>query len=102
MRILLCSLLLGLSLPVHAQELRVLTTERPPFFYLEGGELPDSSSDDVPGTEPTTDRVWLDPGTRRLQLDASGTGTRVRDHPVLSGGVAARLLVRDDVDPTLL
>lgn len=39
MRILLCSLLFGLSLPVHAQELRVLTTELPPFFYLEGGEL---------------------------------------------------------------
>lgn len=38
MRILLCSLLFGLSLPVHAQELRVLTTELPPFFYLEGGK----------------------------------------------------------------
>ncbi|GMR24085.1 MAG: ABC transporter substrate-binding protein [Acidobacteriota bacterium] len=38
MRILLCSVVLGLSLPTHAQELRVLTTELPPFFYLDGGE----------------------------------------------------------------
>ena len=37
MRILLCTLLLGLSLPIGAQELRVLTTELPPFFYEDGG-----------------------------------------------------------------
>ena len=39
MRILLCTLALGLSLPASAQELRVLTTELPPFFYRDGGEL---------------------------------------------------------------
>lgn len=40
MRILWCILVLGLSLPAPAEELRVLTTELPPFFYRDdAGEV---------------------------------------------------------------
>jgi hypothetical protein len=43
-------------------------------LYIEGGELPESTADAgrVEGAEPPMDRVWLDPKTRRLQLDAAG------------------------------
>lgn len=41
-------------------------------LYLEGGELPEAVADEVAGGEPPTDRVLLDPKTRRLQLDAAG------------------------------
>lgn len=43
-------------------------------FYLEGGELPESVGADgesVAAAGPA-DRVWLDPKTRRLQIDAVG------------------------------
>jgi len=41
-------------------------------LYLEGGELPESVEDESAGPEGPSDRVWLDPKTRRLQLDAIG------------------------------
>jgi hypothetical protein len=48
-------------------------------LYLEGGELPESIE---PGDENTldagpADRVWLDPKTRRLQLDAVGSAIEI-------------------------
>ncbi len=46
-------------------------------LYLEGGELPEPQSDDGVSTDGPTDRVWLDPKTRRLQLDAAGTAIEI-------------------------
>jgi len=42
-------------------------------LYLEGGEPPESVGEEGASTEGPTNRVWLDPKTRRLQLDAEGT-----------------------------
>ena len=46
-------------------------------LYLEGGELPEPFSDDGVSTDGPTDRVFLDPKTRRLQLDAAGTAIEI-------------------------
>ena len=46
-------------------------------LYLEGGELPESVEDESAGPEGPSDRVWLDPKTRRLQLDADGAAIEI-------------------------
>lgn len=46
-------------------------------LYLEGGELPESVEDVDAGPEGPSDRVWLDPKTRRLQLDAAGAAIEI-------------------------
>jgi hypothetical protein len=48
-------------------------------LYLEGGDLPESIGDESSGAVGPTDRdrVWLDPTTRRLQLDAVGTAIEI-------------------------
>ena len=55
---------------VSGRERRVQSGEGE--LYLEGGELPESVEDDGASAEGPSDRVWLDPKTRRLQLDAAG------------------------------
>jgi hypothetical protein len=42
-------------------------------LFLEGGEPAVSGADD----ESAADRIWLDPATRRLQLDAAGTAIEI-------------------------
>lgn len=42
-------------------------------LYLEGGELAESVEGGSPSPDALADRIWLDPVTRRLQLDANGT-----------------------------
>ena len=46
-------------------------------LYLEGGELPESVENESSGSEQPADRVWLDPKTRRLQLDAAGAAIEI-------------------------
>jgi hypothetical protein len=58
----------------HGRERRVQSGEGE--LYLEGGEPAPTSADDAPG-EARADRVWLDPGTGRLQLDAADMAIEV-------------------------
>jgi hypothetical protein len=60
---------------VSGRERRVQSGEGE--LYLEGGELPESVEDESAGPEGPSDRVWLDPKTRRLQLDADGTAIEI-------------------------
>lgn len=46
-------------------------------LYLEGGELPESVEDASANAAGPEDRIWLDPKTRRLQLDAAGTAIEI-------------------------
>ncbi len=46
-------------------------------LYLEGGEPPESVEADGASADGPRDRVWLDPKTRRLQLDAAGTAIEI-------------------------
>jgi hypothetical protein len=46
-------------------------------LYLEGGELAESAGEDRDRADGPTDRVWLDPATRRFQLDAAGTAIEI-------------------------
>jgi hypothetical protein len=46
-------------------------------LYLEGGELPEFAENQSTGPERPTDRIWLDPKTCRLQLDAAGAAIEI-------------------------
>lgn len=63
------------SVVVRRRERRVQSGEGE--LYLEGGELPDSVEDESAGPEGPSDRVWLDPNTRRLQIDAVGAAFEI-------------------------
>jgi hypothetical protein len=60
---------------VSGRERRVQSGEGE--LYLEGGELPESAEGDAAGPEGPSDRVLLDPKTRRLQIDAVGTAIEI-------------------------
>jgi len=46
-------------------------------LYLEGGDLPESAESESAGADQPSDRVWLDPKTCRLQLDAAGAAIEI-------------------------
>ena len=47
-------------------------------LYLEAGEPSEPvEEDDVANTERSADRLWLDPKTRRLQIDAKGAAIEI-------------------------
>jgi len=46
-------------------------------LYLEGGEPSEAEAGEASPGEAPSDHVWLDPGTRRLQLDAGGTAVEI-------------------------
>lgn len=46
-------------------------------LYLEAGEPSEPVEDDVAKTERLADRLWLDPKTRRLQIDAKGAAIEI-------------------------